>query len=149
LNCVPWRSNPVKCKTRPPPHTSTKDQPSVGWVPGFFPGVRATGVWRWPHLHLVPTLRMSRYIHLFSLCASSSMLADADVLSTVSERSFLNSPGASHLWKLSDCYGRNLSSGNETVHFFISLLQTLSEVQVFEKQSVCSMVLCKFVILVV
>jgi len=135
LDCVPWRSNPVKGKRRPPPHTSTKDQPSVRWVPGSFPGIRAAGAWRWPHFHLVPRLRISRYIYLLSLCASSGMLADAHVLSTVSERSFLNSPGASHLWKLSDWCRRNLSSGNEVVHFFISLLQTRSEVQMFEKNN--------------
>ena len=68
-------------------------------------------------------LRTNQYpsyirVCLLFLCASSGKLADAGVLSTVSERSFLNSPGASLLWKLSGCCRRNLSSGNETVHFF-------------------------------
>jgi hypothetical protein len=60
---------------------------------------------------------MSRYINLLSLCASIGMLADDDVLSTVMERPFFNSPGASHLWKLNGWFRRNLS-GNGAVHVF-------------------------------
>ena len=46
-------------------------QPRVQWIPGLYPGVKATGAWRWPPTtHLVPRSWKGRAIPLLSLWAS-------------------------------------------------------------------------------
>lgn len=44
-------------------------QPTVQWVPAYFPGDEAAGAWHWSLTALAPKLRMSRPIPLLSLCA--------------------------------------------------------------------------------
>lgn len=44
-------------------------QSLLQWVPGFFPGSKAGGVWRWPLTSIAPRMRLSGAIPLLHLCA--------------------------------------------------------------------------------